>query len=295
MESLLSLSFDYLSSHDGVKIRKGLRQLEGLLAQICLSRSTNSTTDRRSSIAVTNGIEKKETKELGQLKDDPAFREFFKLQEGFEWNSTPLSPCSTKRTELTVSAVVAMRLTTTLERLLSRSTTGANDLLLVSTLDLLQGALLIHPPSRSLFAREIYMNLLLDLLDPTSCPAVQSSTVLVLVTSLLETPKNIRCFERVDGLLAVTSLFKSGSTGREVKMRIVEFFYFYLMPETPVGAGGGNMSGLQTPSKRLGSGGDPSGDMRTTDEKQALLGRYLNNVEDLVDDLRDSAWGAVIS
>lgn len=26
------------------------------------------------------------TKELGALKDDPAFREFFKLQEGFEWN-----------------------------------------------------------------------------------------------------------------------------------------------------------------------------------------------------------------
>lgn len=25
-------------------------------------------------------------KELASLKDDPAFREFFKLQEGFEWN-----------------------------------------------------------------------------------------------------------------------------------------------------------------------------------------------------------------
>ena len=140
------------------------------------------------------------------------------------------------------------------------------------------------------------MNLLLDLLDPTSCPAIQSSTVLVLVTSLLEMPKNIRCFERVDGLLAVTSLFKSGSTGREVKMRIVEFFYFYLMPETPIKTGGGNESVLQrTPSKRLGSGSGPSEDTKTTEEKQALLGRYLSNVEDLVDDLRDSAWGAVIS
>ena len=188
-----------------------------------------------------------------------------------------------------------MRLTSTLERLLSRSSTGANDLLLVSTLELLQGALLIHPPSRSLFAREIYMNLLLDLLDPTSCPAIQSSTVLVLVTSLLETPKNIRCFERVDGLLAVTSLFKSGCTGREVKMRIVEFFYFYLMPETPIGAGAVRNGQQRTPSKRLGSGGPPLADTKTTEEKQALLGRYLNNVEDLVEDLRDSAWGAVIS
>ena len=85
MESLLSLSFDYLSSYDGVKVRKGLRQLEGLLAQICLSRS-GSAQDRRHSIAVTNGATKQSPKQLEQLKEDPAFREFFKLQEGFEWN-----------------------------------------------------------------------------------------------------------------------------------------------------------------------------------------------------------------
>ena len=85
MESLLSLSFDYLSSNDGVKIRKGLRQLEGLLAQICLSRSSSSPADRRSSV-IANGASKQLTKELSSLKNDPAFREFFKLQEGFEWN-----------------------------------------------------------------------------------------------------------------------------------------------------------------------------------------------------------------
>lgn len=90
MESLLSLSFDYLSSYDGVKIRKGLRQLEGLLAQICLSRTP---ADRRSSV-ISNGASKQTTKELSLLKDDPAFRDFFKLQEGFEWNGTPANrPC----------------------------------------------------------------------------------------------------------------------------------------------------------------------------------------------------------
>lgn len=90
MESLLSLSFDYLSSHDGLKIRKGLRQLEGLLAQICLSRSNNAVS-RRSSIA-PDGAVKAAPKQLGALKDDPAFREFFKLQEGFEWNGE--HPCN---------------------------------------------------------------------------------------------------------------------------------------------------------------------------------------------------------
>ena len=197
------------------------------------------------------------------------------------------------------TSTVAIRLTTTLERLLSKASNGQNDLLLVSTLDLLQGVLLIHPPSRSLFAREIYMNLLLDLLDPTSCPAIQSSTLLTLVTALLATPANTRTFETLDGLLTVTSLFKSRGTGREVKMKVVEFFYFYLMPETPAERGGGNMQeGLQrSPSKRQGGGGRDGhlAGVKTTEEKQALLGRYLSNVEDLVEDLREGvAFGGAV-
>ncbi|CAD6574059.1 MAG: hypothetical protein ASARMPREDX12_006368 [Alectoria sarmentosa] len=274
MESLLSLSFDYLSSYDGIKIKKGLRQLEGLLAQICLSRNA---TDRRSSAVGANGASKQTTKELSSLKDDPAFREFFKLQEGFEWN-------------------VAITLIACLERLLSKTSNGQNDLLIVSTLELLQGTLLVHPPSRSLFAREIYMNLLLDLLDPTSCPAIQSSTLLTLVTALLATPANTRTFEMLDGLLTVTSLFKSRGTSRGVKMKVVEFLYFYLMPETPVlnGAGGGLH---RSPSKRMdgGEGGGRQAGTKTTEEKQGLLGRHLSNVEDLVEDLRESApFGACL-
>ncbi|KAL8889893.1 MAG: hypothetical protein Q9215_002875 [Flavoplaca cf. flavocitrina] len=277
MENLLSLSFDYLSSFDGVKIRKGLRQLEGLLAQICLSRATTAA-ERRRSMAI-DGVAKSRPKDLASLSEDPAFREFFKLQEGFEWN-------------------VAIRLISCLERLLGKGSNGQNDLLLVSTLDLLRGVLLIHPPSRSLFAREIYMNLLLDLLDPSSCPAVQSSAVLTLVTALLEQPSITRCFENLDGLLTVTSLFKNRGTSREVKLKLVEFLYFYLMPEIPyAGRDAANSHGglHRSPSKasRLGSGGPERRDCeegtRTTNEKQSLLGRYLNNVEDLVEDLKETA------
>ncbi|KAI4255238.1 MAG: hypothetical protein LQ352_002682 [Teloschistes flavicans] len=278
MEKLLSLSFDYLSSFDGVKIRKGLRQLEGLLAQICLSRATTAAERRRS--VIQDGVSKSRPKDLASLSQDPAFREFFKLQEGFEWN-------------------VAIRLISCLERLLGKGSNGQNDLLLVSTLDLLRGVLLIHPPSRSLFARDIYMNLLLDLLDPSSCPAVQASAILTLVTALLEQPNITRCFENLDGLLTVTSLFKNRGTSREVKLKLVEFLYFYLMPEIPYG-GRNNVADEQaglrrSPSKtsRTGSGGRGKSQgeegTRTTDEKQRLLGRYLNNVEDLVEDLRETA------
>lgn len=78
-------------------------------------------------------------------------------------------------------------------------------------------------------------------------------------------------------------------------MKLVEFLYFYLMPETPTVAGGDfggvDMTGLQrSPSKTLGSGGGGGlAGTKTTEEKQGLLGRYLNNVEDLVEDLRESA------
>lgn len=141
MENLLSLAFDNLSSYDGVKIRKGLRQVEGLLANICLSRQETSR-DRRASIAKDPGQEQEsppETKNLSELTEDPAFYEFFKLQEGFEWN-------------------VAVRLVNTLDRLLAKGGDGSNDLLILKALDLMQGVMLLHPPSKALFSREMYMN-----------------------------------------------------------------------------------------------------------------------------------------
>ena len=80
-------------------------------------------------------------------------------------------------------------------------------------------------------------------------------------------------------------------------MKGVEFLYFYLMPETPVGSPyGGNMGGPnRSPSKRLEGGGQHVAGTKTTEEKQGLLGRYLSNVEDLVEDLRESApFGASV-
>ena len=85
------------------------------------------------------GKEPPPRKPLENLVNDPAFREFFKLQEGFEWN-------------------VALRLVNSLDRLLGKMNDGQNDLLIVQTLNLIQGVLLLHPPSKSLFSREIYMN-----------------------------------------------------------------------------------------------------------------------------------------
>ncbi|TAQ86016.1 hypothetical protein B7494_g5671 [Chlorociboria aeruginascens] len=262
MEALLSVSFDNISSYDAAKIRKGLRQVEGLLAQICVSSPSN----RRS---LLDPGESPPRKELEDLITDPAYREFFKLQDGFEWN-------------------VALRLVGCLDRLLGKSNDGQNDLLIVQTLDLIQGVMLLHPSSRTLFSRELYMNHLLDLLEPVNCPAIQSATLLTLVCALLDTPRNTRTFEALDGLLTITSLFKSRETSREVKLKLVEFLYFYLMPETPSIPSASATTSVpvmlqRSPSKLAGAfsrtdtgegrkrAGSESEVTRSTEEKQQLL------------------------
>lgn len=163
METLLSVAFDNLSSYDGPKVKKGLRQVEGLLAQICLSahaanRNKNNTTSnnnnkspRSATSSPSNGQRHQQQPDqppaasaptrfpLSDLSGDAAFREFFKLQDGFQWN-------------------IATRLIQTLDRLLAKSDDGSMDLLMLSALDSLQGTLLLHPPSRLLFSREQSMN-----------------------------------------------------------------------------------------------------------------------------------------
>ncbi|WPH02433.1 Hypothetical protein R9X50_00529700 [Acrodontium crateriforme] len=296
MESLLSLAFTNISARDSGRIRKGLRQIEGLLAQICLSSAKLSPHKRRGSDGREKGEdEQTNSKRLGVLRKDAAFREFFRLQEGFQWN-------------------VAGRLIATLERLLGMGNAASTDLVILSALDVLQGVLLLHPPSRSLFEREDYMNLLLDLLDYSNPPAIQSQAVLVLVTALLDCPRNTRVFEQVDGLLTVTSLFKSRGTTKDVKMRTLEFLYFYLMPERgPASSNSApNLAALhRNPNKparhaRTHSNDASDGmemdidtdeqesDVKGTDEKQRLLGRYLTNVDELVQDLRESTAFATV-
>lgn len=341
METLLSVAFDNLSSYDGPKVKKGLRQVEGLLAQICLSahaanRNKNNNNNNPKSpnsraTSPSDGPKHQQQPDkpasatrfpLSDLSGDAAFREFFKLQDGFQWN-------------------IATRLIQTLDRLLAKSDDGSMDLLMLSALDSLQGTLLLHPPSRLLFSREQSMNvslystsppspgifspsllsitpytdnvhsqLLLDLLEPVNCPAIQAATLLVLVVALLETPRNTRTFENLDGLLTVSSIFKSRSTARDVKFKTMEFLYFYLMPETPSlpragSEGSGAAALLQRSPSKLGrafankrrDGSDGSGDGAGQSEdntlnqlvKQEMLRRHLPNVDELVKDLQQYA------
>ncbi|KAF1814888.1 cell division control 14, SIN component [Eremomyces bilateralis CBS 781.70] len=211
MEALLSTAFNYISSKDAQKISKGLRQIKGFLEQICLSPSSSSSPSKRPTVPTSSDAPSHE-KSLVSLGGDPAFRAFFRLQERFEWN-------------------VATRLVACLERLLGMGTSAETDLLILSSLTLLQGCLLLHPPSRSIFEEEIYLNLLLDLLDPLNPASTQSTTLQVLMSALLYSPRAARSFERTDGLATAASLYKSRSTSPHVRKCVAEFLYFYLLDE----------------------------------------------------------------
>jgi hypothetical protein len=204
---------------------------------------------------------------------------------------------------------VASRLIATLERLLGMPGTSENDTVILSALELLQGMLLLHPPSRSLFSREIYLNILLDLLDSANPPALQSQALLVLMTALLESPRNARTFEDIDGLVTVASLLKSRGTNKDVRVRAMEFLSFYLMPEaadaetedhedhemstvvqrSPSKSPAGYFLHARTNSSDSNGSSmdidDDVGETRTASEKKAYLERWLGNVDWLVQDL----------
>ncbi|KAI7300360.1 hypothetical protein KC315_g17207, partial [Hortaea werneckii] len=132
MENLLTLSFDNLSSRDPARTRKGLRQIEGLLAQVCLSNGNHHHNNKRlsphkrtrSDISHPDpSLPPGQPKRLVDLRRDAAFREFFRLQEGFRWN-------------------VASRLLETLTTLMGHpSTSSQTNSLILSTTSLLQGIL----------------------------------------------------------------------------------------------------------------------------------------------------------
>jgi Cell division control protein 14, SIN component len=91
-------------------------------------------------------------------------------------------------------------------------------------------------------------------------------------------------------------------------MKLVEFLYFYLMPEAPqislqMSASASNTAVLGGRGRELVAafernrretvggiekvGGDSS-KTKSTEDKQKMLGKYLGNVDDLVEDLRES-------
>jgi Cell division control protein 14, SIN component len=123
---------------------------------------------------------------------------------------------------------------------------------------------------------------------------------------LTDNPTNARVFERADGLLAASALLREAETTRAVKQTVLEFLYFYLLPEEHsedwhnppdtmrrIGRSGSGSSNGSSNSSKGSEWGDISVSelnersvLRTVKEKQKMLSKYLSNVGSLKQDFK---------
>lgn len=139
----------------------------------------------------------------------------------------------------------------------------------VALLRLIQGLCLIHRPSRLVFNNDDLMKKLIGCTKHKS-PQIQTASVNALVGIMVRQVENIRRFESLRGLKAVCDTFKHRLTAKEVKLSILEFLFFYLIPETHI------------------VDKDRTIPRKTTADKQVMLGKYLSNVDGLVRELEVS-------
>ncbi|KAF9555343.1 CDC14-domain-containing protein [Agrocybe pediades] len=118
-------------------------------------------------------------------------------------------------------------------------------------LSLLQGVALIHEPSKHYLGRKSALEVLLEVFlasrhvpstsdvnqkskpTTTTPPHLSSITLDTLLCILVDSSTALRAFEEVNGIQSVVKILKRAGTPREVRMKCLEFLYFYLLDETP--------------------------------------------------------------
>lgn len=204
------------------------------------------------------------------------------------------------------------------------------------TLDLLQGVLLLHAPSRSLFSKRSAVLGLLELLvydkqvasqvvSPTPdstlkrgtpsnsslnsnggasstapvdekslvimhLPSIQVAAINTLVAAMVHETPTIRQFEQCDGVAVMCRLFLASQTPKDVKLRILEFLFFYLIPERKTrsskrSSGSSGSSGSSSSGASGEWNSSPLSERKTTKEKANGLRKFLGNVDGLLDEL----------
>lgn len=122
-------------------------------------------------------------------------------------------------------------------------------------------------------------------------PSIQISGISTLVSAMVREPRTIRMFEACNGVETMCRLFKSKETPKTVKLRILEFLFFYLIPETknPILSSSSNGK-----DNNNGAGNSDAAQLnllkqkKTTEEKSKMLRKYLGNVDGLLAELESS-------
>lgn len=161
---------------------------------------------------------------------------------------------------------IASRIASHFQFFVTASASSDEVALALRVLRLLRGFCLVHRPSRLVFDNDINLRSLLTGIGHKS-PDIQSACVHTLLAVMVRQVEVIRRFEKLNGLKIVCDSFKKSSTSKNVKMAILQFLFFYLVPETR------NPSAQHLVQRR------------TTRDKQLLLSKYLSNVDGLVREL----------
>ncbi|KAG2060263.1 CDC14-domain-containing protein [Suillus hirtellus] len=185
-----------------------------------------------------------------QSSNDDTLETYLDLQDAFESNvpSRILAwiQCTTPQLELCASK------SSTKERDTEINTSCSQ---LCQGLSIIQGVSLHHKSSKSFLGRRFSLEILIELLltsrhtptidassrennsQPPEKPApfmhLTSAVLDTLLCVLVDSSPALRAFEEVNGVQAVVKILKRAGTPREVRMKCLEFLYFYLMDETP--------------------------------------------------------------
>ncbi|KAF8592723.1 hypothetical protein K439DRAFT_1626064 [Ramaria rubella] len=123
----------------------------------------------------------------------------------------------------------------------------------IQSLSIIQGVALLHPPSKIFLSKKWCIQVLVDLLaisrhlcppplsssTNTNCspssnrvPTLASSTLDTLLCVLVDAPAALRAFEEADGVEVVVKTLKRTGVPRDIRIKCLEFLYFYLLDET---------------------------------------------------------------
>ncbi|KAF8514836.1 cell division protein Cdc14 [Hysterangium stoloniferum] len=172
---------------------------------------------------------------------------FIELQNGFECNVASrimynISPVISTLQVATNSAAFE----DTGDKALSSSR------IIIQSLAILQGVALIHSPSKLFLSKKWCIQLFVDLLNisryistpphsisnnaassPTNTTnTLASGAIDTLLCVLVDSPAALRAFEQADGVEIVVKILKRTGVGRDIRIKCLEFLYFYLLDET---------------------------------------------------------------
>ncbi|GME79574.1 unnamed protein product [Ambrosiozyma monospora] len=317
LEVYLSHCISQISSSDYTQVQDGFQLIESLFGKLCIlanpnksitqkkrpssnvsqhsqfssvSTSTVSSDDFSPSSVSSSGIRKWRVPSL----KDTVFGEYISLQNRFDYNI------------VNTILLVLLRAQHTRDHPTDTMT---------SCLKVLQGCLLLHPKSRDLFQRELNMTILIDFLKPSAPVQLLANLIPALVSVLVRNVGNLRMFEKLEGpkrmCLLLTHKPKQNvnpQSWKEVQVKVLEFLFFYLIPETqkPQGSNSATVAKSSGSGIDVGASGSGSSDTnldksssavyadghvrRTMQDKRKILNQYLNVdiTEGLINELLES-------